>query len=130
MATNATSNAKRLPEAEVVILGMGLVGSILARELTRAGMNVLALERGEPRSTVPDFQGPAMHDELNYAVRKAMMQDTARETLTFRNQASQTALPMRRWQGFMPGTGLGGAAVHWNGLTWRFQPADFVYRTE
>ncbi|MBW8847487.1 MAG: GMC family oxidoreductase [Burkholderiales bacterium] len=129
MATNVTPNAKRLPEAEVVILGMGLVGSILARELTRAGMNVLALERGEPRATVPDFQGPAMHDELNYAVRKAMMQDTARETLTFRNQASQTALPMRRWESFLPGTGVGGSAVHWNGQTYRFQDSDLRMRT-
>jgi gluconate 2-dehydrogenase alpha chain len=125
----ATSKAQRLPETEVLILGMGLVGAILARELTKAGMNVLALERGEPRATVPDFQGPAMHDELHYAVRKAMMQDTARETLTFRNQASQTALPIRRWESFLPGTGVGGSAVHWNGQTYRFQDSDLRMRT-
>jgi gluconate 2-dehydrogenase gamma chain len=32
---------------------------------------------GEPRSTVPDFQGQQMHDELRYSIRKALMQDTA-----------------------------------------------------
>jgi len=120
---------QRLPETEVLILGMGLVGAILARELTRAGMNVLALERGEPRATVPDFQGPAMHDELHYAVRKALMQDSARETFTFRNLPGQAALPLRRLESFLPGSGVGGSAVHWNGQTYRFQDSDLRMRT-
>jgi gluconate 2-dehydrogenase alpha chain len=119
----------RLREVDAVLLGVGLVGSILGRELTRAGLKVVGLERGEPRFTVPDFQGPQIHDELRYAVRKAMMQDTARETVTFRNKTSDTALPIRRWEGFLPGTGLGGAAVHWNGQTYRFQDTDFRMRT-
>jgi gluconate 2-dehydrogenase alpha chain len=121
--------AMRLKETDAVILGAGLVGSILSRELTRAGLNVVALERGEPRSTVPDFQGPAMHDELRYSVRKALMMDAGRETYTFRNSAAQTALPIRRIQSFLPGSGVGGSAVHWNGQTWRFHESDFRMRT-
>src|SRR3954465_11190329 len=105
--------ATRLPEVDAVLLGVGLVGSILGRELTKAGLRVVGLERGEPRFTVPDFQGPAMHDELRYSVRKALTQDNTKETLTFRTASNQTALPIRRWEGFLPGTGLGGAAVHW-----------------
>ena len=121
--------ATKLPEADAVLLGVGLVGTILGRELTRAGLKVVGLERGEPRYTVPDFQGPQMHDELRYSIRKALMQDTAKETLTFRNSMSETALPIRRWGSFLPGTGLGGAAVHWNGQTYRFQDSDFRMRT-
>jgi gluconate 2-dehydrogenase alpha chain len=117
--------ATRLPETDAVLLGVGLVGTILGRELTRAGLKVLGLERGEPRFTVPDFQGPQIHDELRYSVRKALMQDNTRETFTFRNNISQTALPMRRLQGFLPGTGLGGSAVHWNGQSFRFMDHDF-----
>src|SRR3954467_13393784 len=98
----------QLAETDVVLIGVGLVGTILGRELTRAGLKVVGLERGEPRFTVPDFQGPQMHDELRYSVRKALMQDNARETLTFRNSAGETALPIRRWGSFLPGTGLGG----------------------
>src|SRR5436305_14043508 len=101
----------RLPEVDAVLIGVGLVGTMLARELTRAGLRVVGLERGEPRSTVPDFQGPQVHDELKYSIRKALMQDTARETLTFRNRTGDTALPIRRWASFLPGTGVGGAAV-------------------
>jgi gluconate 2-dehydrogenase alpha chain len=121
--------ATKLPEVDAVLLGVGLVGTILGRELTRAGLKVVGLERGEPRFTVPDFQGPQVHDELRYSIRKALMQDTSRETLTFRNAFSDTALPIRRWGSFLPGTGLGGAAVHWNGQTYRFQESDFKMRS-
>lgn len=121
--------ATRLPETDAVLLGVGLVGTILGRELTRAGLKVIGLERGEPRFTVPDFQGPQIHDELRYSVRKALMQDNTRETFTFRNNISQTALPMRRLQGFLPGTGLGGSAVHWNGQSFRFMDHDFRMRS-
>ena len=121
--------ATRLKETDVVLLGVGLVGSILGRELTKAGLEVVGLERGEPRHTVPDFQGPAMHDELRYSIRKQLMMDAAKETYTFRNSRDQTALPIRRIESFLPGTGLGGSAVHWNGQTWRFHDADFRMRT-
>lgn len=116
--------ATRLPEVDAVVLGVGLVGTVMARELTRAGLKVVGIERGEPRFTVPDFQGPQMHDELRYSVRKALMQDNVKETVTFRNHDGQTALPLRRWESFLPGTGVGGAAVHWNGQTYRFQDTD------
>jgi gluconate 2-dehydrogenase alpha chain len=121
--------ATLLREVDAVLLGVGLVGSIIGRELVRAGLNVVGLERGEPRRTVPDFQGPHMHDELRYAVRKSLMMNTSKETFTFRNNAAQTALPLRRIEGFLPGTGLGGSAVHWNGQTWRFQDSDFRMRS-
>ena len=61
----------KLREVDAVLLGVGLVGSIVGRELTKAGLKVVGLERGEPRFTVPDFQGPQIHDELRYSVRKA-----------------------------------------------------------
>lgn len=121
--------ATRLSEVDAVLVGVGLVGAMLGRELTRAGLKVVGLERGQPQFTVPDFQGPQMHDELRYSVRKGLMQDNTRETVTFRNQASQVALPIRRWESFLPGTGLGGAAVHWNGQTFRFQDSDFRMRS-
>lgn len=39
------------------------------------------------------------------------------------------ALPVRRWESFLPGTGLGGSMVHWNGQTYRFQATDFQLAT-
>jgi gluconate 2-dehydrogenase alpha chain len=121
--------AQRLQEVDVVVIGVGMAGSMVAKELAAAGYKVVGLERGQTRFTVPEFQSPAMHDELRFAVHKAMMQDNTREPVTFRNQSSQVALPLRRWESFLPGTGLGGSMVHWNGQTWRFQASDFQLAT-
>ncbi|MBP0447555.1 GMC family oxidoreductase [Roseomonas sp. SSH11] len=118
-----------MPSVDVVLVGFGWTGALLAKELTDAGHSVLALERGRGRQTVPDWQTPAMHDELKYAVRHGLMQDTSKETLTFRNFEGQEALPMRQLGSFLPGTGLGGAGVHWNGQTYRFQESDFILRS-
>jgi gluconate 2-dehydrogenase alpha chain len=120
---------QRLKEVDVVVIGVGMVGSIVAKELAAAGYKVVGLERGQVRFTVPEFQSPAIHDELRFDVRKALMQDNTREPVTFRNQGSQVALPVRRWESFLPGTGLGGSMVHWNGQTYRFQANDFQLAT-
>jgi gluconate 2-dehydrogenase alpha chain len=58
-----------------------------------------------------------------------MMQDNVKEAVTFRNSSDQTALPIRRWESFLPGEGLGGSFVHWNGQSFRAQVADFIYKT-
>jgi gluconate 2-dehydrogenase alpha chain len=115
-----------LKPVDVVIVGVGLAGSLLAKELTDAGLSVAALERG---GVPDDFVFPAAHDELKYVQRNALVQDLSRETLTFRNRTDETALPMRRLGSFFPGEGVGGAAVHWNGITWRFLPWDFETRS-
>src|SRR5882757_9506207 len=121
--------AERLRPVNVVTVGVGMTGGIMGKELAAAGLKVVGLERGPMRDTVPDFQSPAIHDELRFAIRKALMQDNVKETVTFRNSADQTALPIRRWESFLPGQGLGGSFVHWNGQSFRAQAADFIYRT-
>lgn len=120
---------QKLKEVDVVVIGVGFAGAILAKELAASGLKVVGLERGRERHSVPDFQAPAIHDELKYSIRKGMMQDVTREAMTFRNHHKEIALPIRQWEAFLPGTGLGGSGVHWNGQTWRFQTADFNYKT-
>lgn len=121
--------ALRRKSVDVVLVGVGFTGSILANELAAAGLSVVGLERGVDRDTVPDFQAPAMHDELRYAVRGDLFQNPAVEAFTFRNKTAETALPVRSLGSFLPGTDLGGAGVHWNGQTWRFLPSDFNLRS-
>jgi gluconate 2-dehydrogenase alpha chain len=121
--------ARKLPEVDVVLVGFGWTASIIAQELTEAGANVLALERGGWRDTVPDFSVTHIQDELRYAVRKQIFEETQRSTLAFRNRPGQLALPMRDLGSFLPAAGVGGAGVHWNGQNWRFLPTDFMLRT-
>jgi gluconate 2-dehydrogenase alpha chain len=120
---------RRMPAVDVVLVGFGWTAAIIAQELTDAGMQVLALERGEFRDTVPDFATTTTQDELRYAVRKQIFESPERETLTFRNSADQDALPMRHLGSFLPASGVGGAGVHWNGQCWRFLPQDFEIRS-
>ncbi len=121
--------ARLLPATDVVIIGLGWTGSILAQELTQAGQRVVAIERGAWRSTATDFPTTFAQDELRYHIRHGLFLTPAQETLTFRNNATQTALPIRTWGSFMPPNGVGGGGVHWNGQTWRFNPTDFRLRS-
>ena len=121
--------ARKLPSKDVVIIGLGWTGSILAYELAKAGLDVVAIERGPWRDTATDFPPAYAQDELRYAIRLDLFLRPEQETLTFRNNASQTALPMRNFSSFLPGNGVGGAGVHWNGQTWRFLPTDFHLRS-
>ena len=119
----------KLPEVDVVVVGVGWTGSILARELTKAGLKVVGLERGPRRMPGEDFTVPSIRDDLKYAVRQELFQDTQMETMSLRHASTETALPIRRLGAFLPGTGLGGAGAHWNGVTWRLLPTDHNLRT-
>jgi len=122
--------ATKLKPVDVVTIGVGLTGTILAKELADTGLKVVGIERGRWRDTDPDFAMPGVHDELKYVRDKELMQDLSKETITFRNAMSDTALPMRQLGSFLPGEGVGGAAVHWGGLTWRFLPWDFETKSQ
>jgi len=121
--------ATKLKEVDAVIVGLGWTGGILAKELAEAGLKVVALERGAMRSTDKDYAVPNIRDELRYVVRHDLMQNTARDTLTIRNNPSQDALPMRRLGSFLPGEVVGGSAVHWSGHTWRWTDMEFKVRS-
>jgi len=121
--------ATKLKEVDAVIVGLGWTGGILAKELTEAGLKVVALERGDIRTTDKDFAVPIVRDELRFVVRHDLMQNTARDTLTIRNNPSQDALPMRRLGSFLPGEVVGGSGVHWSGHTWRWTDMEFKVRS-
>src|SRR6201981_1533342 len=121
--------ARRLPRKDAVIIGLGWTGSILANELTDAGLDVVAIERGPWRDTGTDFSITYAQDELRSRIQHELFLRPAQISVTFRNNARQTALPVRTWGAFMLGNGVGGAGVHWNAETWRFLPSDFVLRS-
>jgi len=121
--------ATRLKEVDAVMVGMGWTGSIMARELTKAGLQVLGLERGEDVTPREHFAMPNIRDELRYTNRLEMIQDPAMETVTFRHRPSESAMPMRRMGSFLPGNSVGGAANHWGGQHWRYLPSDHVTRS-
>ncbi|MDN7243238.1 GMC family oxidoreductase [Planococcus sp. N028] len=115
-----------LDKVDVVTVGVGWTGGIIAAECAKEGLKVVGLERGRERST-QDFS--MVHDEYRYAIRYELMQDLSKETVTFRNNRKQRALPMRQMGSFLLGEGLGGSGTHWNGQNWRFLPYDFQIKS-
>jgi len=120
----------KLPPVDILIVGMGWTGGILAKELGPTGLKIAVLERGGTRSTQNDFSVPLIRDELRFSQRHDLMMDVSKDTYTIRNKPSEPALPMRRLGSFLPGEGLGGAGAHWNGVTWRWPDHEFRIRTK
>lgn len=111
---------------DIVTIGGGMTASIIAAlALPSTSLRMVSIEQGPAQWTYPDFQHN--HDSLKNNNRYAMMQDLSRVSWTWRPDAGSPALPMRQYGSFHPGQGLGGAMVHWTGLTWRFLPTDFRY---
>ncbi|MDN4493408.1 GMC family oxidoreductase [Ureibacillus aquaedulcis] len=115
-----------LPKTDVVVVGVGWTGGIVAAELSKKGYKVVGLERGKGRTTADYLM---VHDELRYTKRHEMMQDLSKETITFRNHEKMRALPMRQHGAFVVGTGVGGSGAHWSGQNYRFLPYDFQIKT-
>ena len=74
-------------KTDVVIIGVGAAGGILAAELGKAGMKVIGLERG-PRLTTQDFDP---HDELRYFQRQDLRPNIKRQPITWRPNANAPA---------------------------------------
>src|ERR1700742_1847797 len=121
--------ATTLKQVDVVLVGFGWTGAIMAQQLCDAGFNVLALERAASQTVPKNFATTFDQDELRYMWRHHLFQNVKSSTLTFRNNTGQQALPIRQLGSFLPGTGVGGAGVHWNGQIWRYLPTDFKIKS-
>ena len=121
--------ANEMKKVDAVIVGFGWAGSIMAKELSEAGLSVVALERGPHRDTYPDGAYPQVIDELTYNIRKKLFQDLSKSTVTIRHNSAQTAQPYRQLAAFLPGTGTGGAGLHWSGVHFRVDPMELRMRS-
>ncbi|MBY4673922.1 GMC family oxidoreductase [Burkholderia multivorans] len=119
----------RMKPVDAVIVGFGWTGAMMGMELTDAGLNVLALERGRYRDTSPDFTYPQIADELAYGIRGKLFQPLARETVTVRHGINDVAVPYRQYGAFLLGNDVGGAGTHWNGQHYRPSPEDLNLRS-
>ena len=109
-------------KTDVVIVGVGGTGAILAAELAQAGMKVIGLERG-PRLKTADFQ----LDELRYFQRQDLRPNTKRQPVTWRPNANARAAPLSPLN---YGNQVGGGTVHYGAVSWRFHESDFRVRSQ
>ncbi len=121
--------ATKLPAVDVVLVGFGWTGAILGQELTDAGLRCWRSSAAAGATRRPISPPTFTQDELRYYYRDAAVPGAGARDPHLPQQRDQTALPMRQLGSFLPGTGVGGAGIHWNGQTWRFLPTDFMARS-
>ena len=109
-------------KTDVVIVGVGAAGGILAAELGKAGMKVIGLERG-PRLKTSDFEP---HDELRYFQRQDLRPDVKRQPVTWRPNTGARARPLPT---LSYGNQAGGGTVHYGSVSWRLHEDDFRCRS-
>ena len=128
MAANSPEFPTRTP-VDFVVIGAGAAGSIVAKELSTAGFNVVVLEQG-PYLHENDFE----HDELKfkdiydapYIGQETLTNVHARQPNTFRRSVNENAT-LRPVVGY--GRCVGGGTVHFTANYWRFHEIDFVERS-
>lgn len=103
---------------DVVLVGMGAVGGILASELTAAGLKVVGLERGES----PPYSDYALKDAVHAIVRHALHDSARHEPIARRDKEGEKT---RRRPVSSPTNQVGGALNRWTGQSSRFAPGDF-----
>jgi gluconate 2-dehydrogenase alpha chain len=113
----------RLKKTDVVIVGLGAAGGYAALALTKAGVNVVALEAG-PRLNATDFPS----DEIRNDIRAWMSRyKAAKEIPTWRPNpsvpAAQTGIQILMMNA------VGGTSIHYGMEQWRLDPWNFKTRS-
>jgi gluconate 2-dehydrogenase alpha chain len=112
---------------DVVVLGVGAMGGLIATELAMANYKVVGLERGPKWDYYNDFFA-TKYDEWGVGFMRKYSDTLRTSTVTFRNNRNQFAMPMRRntpppaGQFTSAGYGVGGACQHYAGMMGRFPP--------
>jgi len=109
---------------DVVIVGSGAAGGVIARELARAGLSVVLMEQG-PRSAGESVR----HDELKEWFLGGITNDAVRNPQTFRDDESKTAELQKLKPALWYGRGVGGGTLHYTANFWRFHEIDFNERS-
>lgn len=110
---------------DVVLIGVGAMGSLAASLLARGGLRVAGLEVGPWRRS-----GDYLPDELGsaYYCRGDMGAKFLRETPRWRRQADGETQEALFSLGRMM-NGVGGSVIHWGGVLRRCHPHHFEYLT-
>ena len=117
----------RLSPVDVVVVGLGAAGGIVANQLAGQGLRVVALEAG-PRVTKETF----VFDELANDIRNVLGDPKINsEVPTWRPTPEGDATTSRAGRIVsLMSNGVGGGSIHYAGAHHRFAPWHFAVRSE
>jgi gluconate 2-dehydrogenase alpha chain len=117
---------------DVIVVGAGASGAIVASELAQQGVQVLCLDKG-PRYSTEDFS--LKQDEIRYYARGALVPSMKTDPLTWRETTADGDAALAPWADgplgtanplhLPPSLGTGGGSIHWGGACWRFRETEF-----
>jgi gluconate 2-dehydrogenase alpha chain len=117
---------------DVIVVGAGAAGAIVASELAQEGLQVLCLDKG-PRFSTEDFR--LKQDEIRYYARGALVPSMKTDPLTWRETSGDGEGELAPWAAgplgtanplhLPPSLGTGGGSIHWGGACWRFRESEF-----
>ena len=118
-------------EVDVIVVGLGAAGGVVASELAKSGARVVGLEKGAFYKQA-DFI--SKFDEIRYYCRSAIMPRMATDPITWRPN-ERTEARILPWASnalglgdpfqIPPSIGTGGGTIHWGAASFRFREADF-----
>lgn len=101
------SRSRLTDDADVVVVGSGISGMLVARECLRANLRVIVIERGALRSHADQLADNRYESDL----------ESARH-----NHETSPGTPGYPWDYLYA---VGGSSLHWSGHSPRLQPDDF-----
>ncbi len=121
------------PEADVVVMGLGFIGGIVATELAVSNYKVVGIDKGPSWDFVKDFP-LTKYDEWGIGIERKFDHPLPISSVTIRNNRNQFANPVRRYtlpvQYHSLGHGVGGAAQHYGGQMGRQGPWGYQMYSE
>ncbi|MGA2392334.1 MAG: GMC family oxidoreductase [Candidatus Lustribacter sp.] len=105
---------------DVILIGAGAAGGILAKQLGTAGLKVVAFDRGA-MLTLEDY---AARDEIKFVVRGAQLEWARHDPVAFRNTPAEASTLK-----YDTVSGVGGQMLHWTAQSSRLLPGDFKVAT-
>ncbi|MFB6196301.1 MAG: GMC family oxidoreductase [Haloplanus sp.] len=112
-----------MADAEVVVVGLGAAGGVVASELVTEGLNVVGIEAGP-------MPGAHDQDELRNVI-DARLSNTVHDTPERYRQYDDTGPNAGNTGKFnLYGRCVGGSSVHYCGVMWRLLPEHFNMRSE
>lgn len=111
-----------MTDADVVIVGLGAAGGVVAKELSTNGLSVIGIEAGP----MPDEHD---QDELRNVI-DARLSNTVHDTPESYRQYGDSLEDANEGKYNLYGRCVGGSSVHYCGVMWRLLPEHFNMQSE